>query len=240
MPAKIEVPNTDNLIARYVAGESCKKLAEEWGIDRSVLYRLFREKGVPTRGRFAAELVKWSRMSPEQRANQVRAAHYATRGIPKTNDFLVKRAKGVERALTNVAPIENVMSEWLRDAGLPVTQQKAIGIYNVDIAIDFPSIAVEIFGGGWHSSSHHKARHFERCKYILNLGWDMIIIWVDARRYPLGRGAYDYLIKFVNFRRLGPTSLSEYRVILGDGHSAPTTRRYLNSPADIERLSPSY
>jgi very-short-patch-repair endonuclease len=236
MPAKIEIPNADDLIRRYEAGESANKLSGEFDVSRSVVNRVLRENDVHIRGRSEAERLKWSRMSAERRRNQVAAAHEAARGREVSWAEKCKRALTNERNLTRAVPLESQLAKKLRKSGLNVTQQKAVGAYNIDVAINAPPVAVEIFGGGWHTSAEHAKRHFERTKYLFDCGWHVLIIWVDARRYPFGRGAYDYIISLTERFRSNPPARCEYRVILGNGEAAPAESSYLNSPADIERL----
>ena len=107
----------------------------------------------------------------------------------------------------------------LSERGLDVTPQRAIGPYNLDIAVNAPLIAVEIYGGKWHSTGTHRIRHFERCKYLLDLGWNVVIVWVDGLRYPLDIGADNYIVAFVEQLRRAPTVRGQYRVILGNGRT---------------------
>jgi len=236
MPAKIEIPNLSDLLQRYVAGESENKLAREAGINRWTFRQRLLTAHIDPRTQSEAEKLKWARMTPTQRERQVRAAHIAVRG--RTLSFREKHAQalGKEKALCHVVPIETELATTLRTYGFLITQQKAIGVYNVDIAIHVPPIAVEIFGGSWHCYGGHLARFHKRVKYILDEGWHVVIIWLDARRYPLGKGAVEYLIALRQELSGNPASRCQYRVILGNGQLAPIRKSYLNTPADIMRL----
>lgn len=210
-------PNTsidvDDLVRRYIAGESEKALAELFGVSRTPIRRMLLNAGVEIRGRSAAMYQRMAATSPDERARLAAAAHDAVRGKPKTPDFLRARAAGVERqgaSHGNASAAEVGFGEMLRDAGRPVIHQKAIGPYNVDLAAG--SVAVEILGGGWHRSK----RHGERLRYILDGGWDVIYIWV-GRRFPLGSGAAQYVISHCEIRDGDPTAPRCYRVIRGGG-----------------------
>ena len=237
MTLRIEVPNLDNLLNRYVAGESENKLAREAGVGRGVFRRRLLWAGIKPRGRSEAELMKWSRMSPERRAAQVATAHEAVRGSKQTWEHRCKGAITRERNISGATIVEDILDNSLRLRGLSVTQQKAVGIYNIDVAIHEPRIAVEVYGGNWHSTGTHRRRHFKRCKYLLDCGWNVLVIRVDARNHPLGLGAYNYIIAFADELRSNPPVRCQYRVIFGDGSPVSSTARsYLNSPAVIEAL----
>ena len=236
MPTKIEIPNLNDLLQRYIAGESENKLAREAGVNRWTFRQRLLAAHIDPRTQPEAERFKWARMTPAERERQISAAHAAVRG--RILSFREKHAQalGKEKALCNTAPIETELATTLRTRGLCITQQKTIGIYNVDVAIDVPPIAVEIFGGSWHCYGGHLARFHKRVKYILNEGWHVVIIWLDARRYPLGKGAIEYLLSLRQELSGNPPSRRQYRVILGNGQLAPIRKSYLNTPADIERL----
>lgn len=233
---RVLLPHHDELLRRYLAGESENKLAREAGVNRWTFRRRILAAGIIPRGKSEAETLKWAQMMPTERASQVAAAHDATRGVSQTWEKMCARALGVEKSLPNAAPVEFTLADALRSYGLAITQQKALGIYNLDVALDELSIAVEVFGGNWHSQGNHLARFFKRSIYVLNSGWHLVILWVDGRRHPFGLGAVEYLVAFAEKARRNPTMCRQYRVILGNGQVAPIRKTYLNRPADIERL----
>ena len=169
----------------------------------------------------------------------VAPAHDAIRGKTLSHDVKIRQAIGKQNAVVNSPVIETTIDKMLTDRGFSTTIQKAIDIYNVDIAIDSPPIAVEVFGGGWHAYGSHKARFHKRIKHLLDNGWSVVIIWLDARRYPFSIGCIDYIDAFAKSLRLNPSTRGQYRVILGNGKDAPISKSYLNTPADIKRLGHS-
>ena len=68
MPAKIEVPDTDDLIESYLDGTSVNQLAKEHGISRTTIARVIKEYHVALRGRSDAEKVKWVRLKKDRAA----------------------------------------------------------------------------------------------------------------------------------------------------------------------------
>lgn len=225
-----------DICARYLGGESEKSISETLKVSRKAIRRVIREADIEPRGRSAAMLERMSRTTKEERQNLTSAAHKAVRGRKATVEEREKRAKTVELTLSRAVPIESKLADWLIERGISVTQQRAVGKYNLDIAIDADSVAVEIFGGGWHSSGTHRATFHERTKYLLDLGWNVLIMWVDGRRYPLDINGCDQVVAFAEECRWSPSPRGKYRVILGDGQHPPARGSYFNSPADIERL----
>ena len=214
MTAKWVPPDADDLVRRYVAGESEKALAESFGVSRSAIRTALLGAGVQPRNRSEGMFARMAQTSPEERARLASAAHAAVRGKPKTDEFLIQRALGVERkgaAHGSASPAELVLAGWLREAALTVIHQKAVGPYNVDLASG--AVAVEVLGGGWHRAKLHG----ERLRYLLDAGWDVIYVWVAARDYPLGPGAAQYVVSHCQFRDRNPAAPRCYRVIRGGG-----------------------
>lgn len=206
--------DVDDLVKRYSRGESEKALAKVFGVSRTIIRNRLVKAGVQPRGRSEAMFIRMANTSPEERARLATAAHDAVRGKPKTPEFLLARAAGVEKQGArhgNVSPAELILASDLRNATLPVVHQKAIGPYNVDIATG--TVAVEVLGGGWHRSKLHG----KRLRYMLDAGWDVIYIWVDGRRSPLRPGAAQYVVAHCEFRDGNPALPRCYRVIRGGG-----------------------
>jgi very-short-patch-repair endonuclease len=236
MPRIIEIPDLDNLVKRYIAGESENKLSREAGVNRMTFRLRLLKAGVTPRNQSQSEALKWANMTPAQRKRQVAAAHRAAIGRKISVAEKIARSKTVEIRQSHVSPIEIELAKRLRNMGLDIATQKSVYFYNVDIAVNSPPIAVEIYGGGFHNSGDHATRHHKRTKKLLNLGWSVLIVWIDARRYPLSVGCDNYVIEFIDELRRNPTPRGKYRVILGNGQPAPAISSYFNAPADIKRL----
>jgi len=237
MPAKIEIPNVNDIVSRYVAGESENKLALEIGVSRQVVRNALIKSGVHIRNQSESETIKWAGMSDAQRAEQVRAAHIAGKGRVVSIVERVARAIANQFRTDNISIAETILTAHLTSRGIVAIQQKAVHIYNIDISIEKPRVAVEIFGGGWHSSGDHAARFFERTKYLLDNGWNVIIVWVDGLKYPLDVACADYIITAMKEFSRNKSERGQYRVILGNGQLAPACKSKFNSPADVERLT---
>lgn len=241
-----DIPGIDGIARRYLAGESINALSRQIGVGRFVLANRLTEAGVPLRGQSEAEAAKWERMTARQRRAQVAAAHEATRGRKATREERIKRALTVEGFPDSaISDHERVIAGLLAERGVPFTPQKAVDVFNIDIALNVcheditlygPPIAVEVYGGGWHAYGSHKRRHPKRVKYLLNHGWHVVIVWVDVTKHPAGAGVADYLVSFLEHSRRLPAGRREYRVVWGDGQPAPTRNSYLNSRAVVKAL----
>lgn len=211
MTAKWQPPDRDDLLSRYLGGESEKALAEAHGVSRTAIRRVIVEEGVEPRGRPQSMVVRMARTSSEERQRLTAAAHAAVRGSHLTADQLSRRARGVERTQANTSPAERILQAMLEERGLIVSSQKAIGPYNADLAAG--SVAVEVLGGTWHRTK----RHGKRLGYFLDHGWDVIYVWVDGIHYPLSPSAAEDIAAQVERRDRDPAAPRRYRVIRGSG-----------------------
>jgi len=178
----IEIPNLDDLLRLYQAGESEQKLSSEFGVGRTS------------------------------------AAHDAARGRKATVAEREQRARTVEAKGIGASQAERILADMLREKGVAqITSQKAVGIYNIDLAIKAPRIAIEISGGNWHNTAKHIRLHHQRIPYIRNAGWSVVIIRVDALNYPLTVVAADYVVALSERLRLQKPKRGEYHVIRGNG-----------------------
>lgn len=237
----------DALVERYIAGESEKALSDIFGISRPTIARELIKRNIKRRSMSDSIKLAFSKTTPEFRMKMTEKAHNAVRGSKRSFDDLAKRAKGVEKCPGNVSPAETDLANMLTNSGFNVTQQKAAGIYNIDISIDKFSIAVEIFDGGWHLYGSHFTRFFERTKYLLDSGWSVIIVWLRAdqpksytKGWPLTTGARDYIFSFCDLASLNPAFVSQYRVINGYGKLLTGHKSNLFDLPTIERLTSTY
>lgn len=217
LAAKSDVPAAE-VVRRYCGGESMNALAHAFGVSRkSIEYRL-NAAGVPIRGNADANRLMMAERTSEENAAGIRAAHDAVRGTKQTPEHRARIAATREQRGTHVSDLERALADMLRTRGLDVTTQKAVGPYNVDIATG--TVAVEVFGGGWHGYGLHRRRAPERLRYILDQGWNLVIVWASASRWPIGPGACDYIATFAEVTSGNPPTRGEYRVIWGDGKEA--------------------
>jgi very-short-patch-repair endonuclease len=220
----------------YVSGVSEKKTAERFGVGRGAIRNMLVANGVHIRHQSESERLKWSQMSNDRRDAQVEAAHKVTKGRHASTEERVKHAQTCFKQGSHSTETEKLLMNWLSCRGIETLGQFPVGIYNLDIAINEPRIAVELFGGSWHASGYHALRHIERFKYLLDQGWNVMIIWIDTRNHPLRPLVCNNIISFMDELRSNVSLPRQYRVIWGDGQPAPTNRSKFNDISTIEAL----
>lgn len=218
----------DYLINLYNRGEPIQALSKRFGVSRSTLKRRFVERGVIIRGNREAQTIRMSRTTKEDRLRFSSAAHAAVRGSKRPIEEKYKTAITRERKQLGISPVEDICKRMLEERGFTCKSQKAIGPYNIDIALTEFSIAVEIFGGGWHAQGRVSARFSKRVKYLLDSDWLPVIIWVDSRWFPFGVGAVDYIVSLVDKISSDKTLRSKKHMIRGDGEIFTIRKKEFN------------
>lgn len=206
-----ELPIAD-IASAYLGGASELALGKQYGVSRNVIARRLAEAGVQRRGSSEAGITRAAKLSAADRKTQAAAANRAARmrRVPQIQKH--RRALDLELAGQAQSSGEAELHQLLADRGLMATRQRAIGVYNVDLAL-LP-VAVEVLGGGWHAV---KTVHAERTPYILDEGWHLVMVWDYEGRSALGPGAADYLVTFLEQVRRNPPATCQYRVISGQG-----------------------
>lgn len=282
MPDIIFIPNLDNFINRYLAGESANKLSEEIGVSRATLIRRMKsagtairagkaalaiwnshrkdivlnlpgfaesyrlgetlqslclaynvgrrvaeryliEHGITPRNRSEAAAVRWRNMDNDGRRALIEPANNAKRGKPAGHISLERRAITMERTLQLASRTDLLFAWWLVMRGISVTPQKAVGRYNIDIAVQESRIAVEV-GGDWHVTDFFKSRRTipsKRRQFLFDEGWRLIEVRIDSGRI-LRETAADRVVALIEEARQGKSSWGQYCVIWGNGEPAPT------------------
>lgn len=210
MTAKINPANVNDLVNAYISGESIYALSFKFDMSRTPIRRILLENGVTLRSHSDAGLVRASQMSDADRKAQAAAAHIAATGRKKTFAEQCLAAKTRQERERNISANERAISRMLLDRGIETIHQQAIGPYNCDLGA-FP-VAVEIFGGQWHWTGHHLRRTAKRFRYILNAGWNILVIPVNNVS-PLTTAVADYAVTYIEQARRNPTAPREYRVI---------------------------
>lgn len=211
-PRKTKNLPIDKIVASYKAGSGVRAIAREYGVSGPVIEKRLRDAGVPRRSFSEAGLVRAAQMSPDERKAQAAAANRASRLRRQPMTDKLRRALALEQKGAFGSPSEEALAAMLAACGQQVTPQRAIGPYNVDLAM--PPVAVEVLGGGWHSI---KSAHAERTPYILDEGWHLVMVWDHKGGSALGAGAANYIASFVDEMRRNPPGGCQYRVIAGNG-----------------------
>lgn len=201
------------VVRQYEDGQSVLALSQGYGVTCEAIRRLLVDAGVAVRGRQAARRLSSEQATAEERKQQTLKANIAARGRKATLEERIRRAHTIEKIGRGgpVSAHEERFAEMLREVNVPYRREVAVGPYNMDFAI--ASVGVEVLGGEWHSI---KSSHTHRTPYILNEGWSLVFVW-STINWPLTSYAASYVVTFAEELRRNPTSVSEYRVIRGDG-----------------------
>jgi len=202
------------IVQEYLSGKSEKRLADELGVNRWTIRQRLLGASVKPRNRRAAEFLKWSQMSPEGRNAQVAAAHDATRGSKQSAEHLLRRAARKQIAGRFDSVHELAVASMLYERGIDGVPQQAIGKYNCDLGIR--PVAVEVFGGNWHTTSKRGRQRRSAIRYMLNAGWNVYIVLI-SQRHPIRDVMADDLVAYIQTARRNPPSISEYRMVRSDG-----------------------
>lgn len=207
-------PTPPGLVEAFLGGESVKALAGRHGLERSAVYRMLGEAGIDGRDRSSAMVLRWQRASAEQRAEMVAAAHEASRGSTHSLASLIAAAQS--KAGKPRSELETILGALLDGLGYPVSYGVPLGKYNLDLLVG-STVAVEVFGGGWHGYGDHLAGFAERSRHILDAGLSLAIVWVDQVKYPLHVRCAQHLGTLVEITRGHPSIKSQHWVVRGDG-----------------------
>lgn len=208
---KLVMPESD-IIGLYESGISEQAISKQFNVSRQVIKRVLIANNIKRRGCSESANNRWTNMTVTERKAAIANAQEWTRGKKLSFEHLCKVAKGVERNQSNVSASEKFLFSLLLERGIKTIPQKAVGKYNIDLAI-FP-LGIEVLGGFWHAS---KSKHIERTRYLFDNGWNMLFIWNHAIRSPITHGVAEYIVSYLDELSRNPTSICQYRVVRGDG-----------------------
>ena len=142
------LPEAD-IVKKYESGLSENKLSKEYLVSRKTIRRILCESGVHIRSQSEAELIKWSRMSNEQRLNQVKNCHSAVRGAAKTDETKHRIAVSRQRNTPDwyIGVGEKEFKEILSLNAIDFEYQKPVLGYNLDFFIDGVAVELTSFTG---------------------------------------------------------------------------------------------
>lgn len=135
----------DELVRRYVAGESAARLGVEFGVPQTAIRIRLRAEGIP-----------------------VRPGHTYKRDGVSAAMTRERRARSGAR-LSFSSHYEDDLASVLDSIGVPYVRQKAVGKYSVDFALPDRMLALEVLGG-WNTKE--RIEHLAtRRSFIEAAGW---------------------------------------------------------------------
>lgn len=217
MAAKWFPPNPkdiDLIIAAYDDGIGVRGIADQFNVSPRPIERLIVESGRKLRNRSEQQSARMGRATPAERKALAAAAHAAKRGRPNSESAQIKMAAARCR---KIGPLESTVQQSLEQSGIDCEQQFPIGKYNCDLLckIDPWSVAVEVWGGGWHFHGEHRARFPERTKYILGSGYSIAFLAI-MNEFVWNDRAAENLITHIDALSRLPAGTCQYRMIWGD------------------------
>ena len=223
----------ERAIVRSYRRHSVFALAAQHGVSRTAIARVLRKHGQELRAGSDAQRLRARHLTKKQRRAWSAAAHAATRGrkrdlAERSRAALTKQARG-----DFDSPHETLLHELLLARGMRTIPQHAIGPYCCDLGA-FP-VAVEVWAGGWHLTGNHAARWPERTNYILDAGWDVLVVFLRPAEV-CAEATADEVVAYVEQRRRTPTACRQYRVIRCDGQVLTTIEYDPDQLPTIEAL----
>lgn len=209
----INHPKTRFVIDEYMSGMSENAVAIRHGLQRNTVKAILVQNGIKRRSQSEAEMLKWSKMTEQQRIKQVKKAHQAIREKPP--EFHARSAElqaiSKQKSLSKVGDFEMLFIDHFNKLGFSCIPQRAFGAYNIDIAIG--NTAIEI-----HSNDclpHNHAYYRKRIMHLLESNWNVIYVKtgnkVDVKRATSNIG------RMINLIKSHKPVASQYGMIRGSG-----------------------
>jgi very-short-patch-repair endonuclease len=230
-------PNADDLVSRYRAGESALKLGRDYGITGQTVINALERLGVEIRsqvepapadvveaylgGESVLALSRSSGISRSSLTRRLKAAGVRLRGVEhnggNSHRARCRASLTAELHQSHAVPNEGALLALLRDRGFDPLPQRAVGSYNLDIAV-LP-VAVEVLGSDWHNSPRKRIHLRKRTEYLLDHGWNVIYVILRRSGHP-SRQVTDQVVAFIERSRSDPSFHGEYRVIGSQGQAS--------------------
>lgn len=231
MPRVWNAPNPDDLVRRYLSGVTASQLGREHGVAHNTVLRaleregcLPRDNGVmpATQEMLNAYNTGESVLAMSQRLNisrgsltkRLRVAGVDLRGVERNghNSFAARARSALTSEMSRAldSPKEHVLLDALRQRGADPIPQRAVGPYNIDIAV-LP-VAVEVLGSDWHNTPTKRESLRKRTKYLLNHGWSVVYVVIRSRGVMSDK-VPDKVISLIEIARRDPTTVGQYWVL---------------------------
>lgn len=209
---KTAVPDSE-IIRLYNSGMSENQVAIHFGVSRNVIRNRLIKHNVHIRTQSEAETVKWSQMTDEQRANQVKSANEKVRTLPKKffKEISRKQAITKQKTKSKLGAFEQLFIDELKGRGFKPIPQKAVDVYNLDIAVG--NTAIEIHVNSGHPHNHIMYR--KRIMKLLELNWN--VIYIKITKDVFIDVATDDICRFIDTAQSDESRICQYRVIRGTG-----------------------
>ena len=232
MTAKITHLNANDIIKDYSRNISILELARIYGVSRRVITRVLKENWIDIRGKSEAQFIRNKKMTREERMVNTKNAHDARRGQKDSLESLEKRAK-TNNGRIGMFELETI--EYLEALGVSCEGQYAIGKYSIDIFINKPLVAIEIYAS--HQGIKRATDLRERSKYLLNSGINLMNINTGyPNRTFIMANVCSQIIAFIDFCSRNQSPIGHNLMIRGNGDISTIPCHYLDDFPPVERL----
>lgn len=228
--------DVDDLVKRHEAGESVKKIAESYGCARNVVVKRLNEAGVSQRGRSEAMYVRMRNASPEERLRLTEKAHEAARGRVCSEEQKIKGARTRFLRQRGISPYAVELAHRLEELGAFSVFEYPAGPYNLDLSLVGTTVAVEVHGGGWHTSGRHGRRRGDRLKYLLSRGWTVIEVWQVSKSWN-SISVANQVVAIAQQLGSDPATRGQHWMLRCDGDLAPALRSYGHNVPAVDSAS---
>lgn len=179
----------------YQKGESENSIAKTYAVSRNVIRRILINSDVAIRNQSESERMKWSKMSNEQRANQVKLAHDACRGRVRSEKELEKMAISRSENFADwfVGVGEPELKSWFESNNIDFEYQKPCLSYNLDFVVK--GVDLELTS----SIGRNKASNdiiFNRAERIYSQGYKTL--YVEFRGVDRLVSNAEFIIKLID------------------------------------------
>lgn len=202
-----------SIIKSFNSGVSVYAIARKYSVDRNVIYRILRINGIKRRNSSEAQKLRYNKTNIKYRQNLTKNANEAIRNKPKEFHHIIslKQAIAKEKSLSKVGQFELDIIKYLERKGFDPIPQKALTVYNIDIAIGNIAIEIHVNSGNPHNMLYYRKRIIN----ILKSGWDVIYIKITKR--GLNKAGLNQLISLINLTSSYPSKIRKYWMIRGTG-----------------------
>lgn len=230
-PNRRRVQYHDAVLRLHQSGASVLAIAQELGVDRTIIYSCMNDLRLRKRSASEANRIRMARMTADERRELAASAHATVRNSWNTATR-INHAKRAQELGLRVGAFESEVGEYLQSQGIEVVPQMAWKGYNVDFFVRDGRVAVEVYTSSYRPVGISKTAR--KTMQLLSAGISVVDLWINRRLGETASPAMlEQLVAFINIAGPLPTGIGQYRVIRGRGEIDPVSQIYLDEWATI-------
>lgn len=205
-------PLLESVKRLYDEGLSVIQISRQLSVGRGQINSCIADLGLDRRNGSEANLLRFARMTPEQRRELALSAHDKRANCVRSDAELTAEAIRKQHTMERVGILEADVAECLRSKHLECIPQFAWKRYNFDIMVGH--LAVEVHSGPMRPIN--TSGELRKTTEALSAGISMLYLWL-RNRATFNDLAIDEIVAFHKLTRRKPSPLGQYRVVRGDG-----------------------